>query len=75
MQSGRLARLPGLRHVAMTSNGITLARKLPALRRLGLDQLNISLDTLDPHKFTLIARRKGAPLQCGRQAGRRPRRI
>ena len=49
--------------------------KLPALRRLGLDQLNISLDTLDQHKFTLIARRKGAPLLCGRQAGRRPRRI
>ena len=43
----------------MTTNGITLAKKLPALRRLGLNQINISLDTLDTHKFTLIARRKG----------------
>ena len=50
----------------MTTNGITLAKKLPALRRLGLNQINISLDTLDPHKFQLIARRKGVYFGCRR---------
>ena len=43
----------------MTSNGLVLHRKLPELVTAGLDQLNISLDTLIPAKFELISRRKG----------------
>lgn len=43
----------------MTTNGITLARKLPLLRDAGLNLLNISLDTLVPQKFEFITRRKG----------------
>ena len=43
----------------MTTNGLVLARRLPALRAAGLDQLNISLDTLVPVKFEFISRRKG----------------
>ena len=43
----------------MTSNGLVLARKLPALKAAGLNLLNISLDTLDPLKFPLITRRDG----------------
>jgi molybdenum cofactor biosynthesis protein A len=54
-----LAKLPGLKTIAMTSNGIVLARKLPALHKAGLNLLNISLDTLDPLKFPLITRREG----------------
>ncbi|OBZ89679.1 Molybdenum cofactor biosynthesis protein 1 [Choanephora cucurbitarum] len=49
----------GLRSLAMTSNGIALKRKLPALVQGGLDTLNISLDTLDPHLFQVMTRRKG----------------
>lgn len=49
----------GLKTIGMTTNGIALKRKLPALREYGLDQLNISLDTLDPFKFELMTRRKG----------------
>lgn len=49
----------GLRAMAMTTNGITLARKLPALHKAGLNQLNISLDTLVSEKFTQITRRNG----------------
>jgi molybdenum cofactor biosynthesis enzyme MoaA len=30
-----LAGLPGIQHLAMTTNGITLARQLPALREAG----------------------------------------
>jgi len=48
-----------LRSLAMTTNGITLARRLPGLRKAGLNQLNISMDTLSSEKFTRITRRKG----------------
>lgn len=43
----------------MTSNGIALSRKLPGLLQAGLTSLNISLDTLDEHKFELMTRRRG----------------
>ena len=49
----------GLQTIAMTTNGVTLARKLPSLKEAGLDLLNISLDTLIPAKFEFITRRKG----------------
>ncbi|KAG9284244.1 hypothetical protein G9A89_002054 [Geosiphon pyriformis] len=58
---GELAKLKpiGLKTIAMTTNGIALKRKLPDLVNKGLSRINISLDTLDPFKFELIARRKG----------------
>lgn len=43
----------------MTTNGIALRRKLQPLKQAGLDVVNISLDTLDPHKFVLMTRRQG----------------
>lgn len=49
----------GLEAIAMSTNGITLAKKLPALKEAGLDLINISLDTLIPAKFEFITRRKG----------------
>ncbi|KAK4050943.1 hypothetical protein OIO90_004919 [Microbotryomycetes sp. JL221] len=55
---GRLGRLP-LASLGMTSNGIALKRKLPALVEAGLTHLNISLDTLDPFKYELMTRRRG----------------
>ena len=54
-----LKSLPGLKTLAMTSNGIVLSRKLAGLQAAGLNQLNISLDTLVPAKFELLTRRKG----------------
>lgn len=54
-----LRALPGLKTLAMTTNGLVLARKLPQLSHAGLDSLNISLDTLVPAKFEFITRRKG----------------
>jgi len=56
----RLAVLPGLQTVAMTTNGLSLYRKLPDLRTAGLTHLNISLDTLVPAKFEFISRRPKA---------------
>ena len=55
----QLSSLPGLKYLAMTSNGIVLSRKLARLQAAGLNQLNISLDTLVPAKFELLTRRKG----------------
>ena len=47
------------RTVGITTNGLTLTRKLPRLREAGLDAVNISLDTLVAPKFEFITRRKG----------------
>ncbi|KAE8269484.1 hypothetical protein A4X09_0g2858 [Tilletia walkeri] len=49
----------GLRQIGMTSNGISLHRKLPSLVSSGLTHLNLSLDTLDPFKFEFMTRRRG----------------
>lgn len=55
----QLSNLKGLKTLAMTTNGLTLARKLPKLKESGLNLLNISLDTLVPAKFEFMTRRKG----------------
>ncbi|XP_078254898.1 molybdenum cofactor biosynthesis protein 1 isoform X2 [Rhinoraja longicauda] len=56
---GRLRQLENLKTIAVTTNGINLARLLPGLKKAGLDLLNVSLDTLVPAKFEFIARRRG----------------
>ncbi|MGI5524619.1 GTP 3',8-cyclase MoaA [Micromonospora sp. CA-259024] len=43
--------------VSLTTNGIGLDRLAPALRTAGLDRVNVSLDTLDPERFTRLTRR------------------
>lgn len=45
--------------IAMTTNAIALKRRLPGLVERGLTHVNISLDTMDEHMFTIITRRKG----------------
>lgn len=54
-----LKKLEGLKTVAVTTNGINLARLLPKLKEAGLDLINVSLDSLVPAKFEFIVRRKG----------------
>ncbi|XXG48677.1 hypothetical protein AAC387_Pa02g3059 [Persea americana] len=55
----QLSNLTGLKTLAMTTNGIVLAKKLPKLKECGLSSINISLDTLVPAKFEFMTRRKG----------------
>ncbi len=55
----KLAHVPGIRDVALTTNGILLAEQAQALKRAGLSRLNISLDSLDRETFFRIARREG----------------
>jgi GTP 3',8-cyclase len=53
----RLAVVPGIEQVVMTTNGHRLAELAPALVAAGLKQVNVSVDTLDPGKFLAITRR------------------
>ena len=57
-QIGEL-RKNGLQELALTTNGISLHRKLDAMVDAGLTGVNISLDTLDPYQFQLLTRRQG----------------
>ncbi|KAF2497253.1 molybdenum cofactor biosynthesis prote [Lophium mytilinum] len=59
MQSIGSLRPQGLRELAITTNGISLHRKLDAMVEAGLTGVNLSLDTLDPFQFQIMTRRKG----------------
>ncbi|MBY6190436.1 GTP 3',8-cyclase MoaA [Microbulbifer agarilyticus] len=45
---------PGIRRVAVTSNGYKLPTAIDTWHHAGLDQLNISIDSLDPSEFAHI---------------------
>jgi cyclic pyranopterin phosphate synthase len=53
----RVKSLPGVRNLALSTNGTELARLAPALKTAGVDRVNISLDTLDPERFRELTRR------------------
>ena len=53
----RLAPLPGLKDLCLTTNGALLAEHARALAAAGLKRINVSLDTLDPEKFKRIRQR------------------
>jgi cyclic pyranopterin phosphate synthase len=53
----RLGALPGLKTLAVTTNGISLAKRAEGLRAVGLNGLTISLDTLRRDRFKEIAKR------------------
>ena len=54
---GELSSLPGITHLHLTTNGVAAAEHLPALRRMGLAGINLSLDTLQRARFRTISRR------------------
>jgi cyclic pyranopterin phosphate synthase len=47
----RLRALPGLKDLALTTNGALLVEMAGALKEAGLQRLTVSLDTLDPARF------------------------
>jgi GTP 3',8-cyclase len=55
----QLAAVPGIDDIALTTNGLLLAEQAEALRRAGLQRLNVSLDSLRDEMFEAIARRRG----------------
>nr|WP_231701725.1 GTP 3',8-cyclase MoaA [Halopseudomonas salegens] len=52
----KIAALPGLRELVMTTNGSQLVKLAQPLADAGVKRLNISLDSLDPDKFRAITR-------------------
>jgi cyclic pyranopterin phosphate synthase len=52
-----LAAKPGLRDLAITTNGVLLADQAAALRAAGLHRVTVSLDTLRPSRFAALTRR------------------
>ncbi|CAI7658851.1 unnamed protein product [Penicillium palitans] len=59
MQDIGKLRQNGLRELCLTTNGISLHRKLDSMVEAGLTGVNLSLDTLDPFQFQIMTRRKG----------------
>ena len=46
--------LEGIDEVTVTTNGQTLGRYIDELKEIGIDGINISLDTLDPGRYSYI---------------------
>lgn len=55
----RIASVPGIDDIALSTNGLLLAEQVDTLRSAGLRRVNVSLDTLRPERFFAIARRPG----------------
>ena len=53
----RVAEMTPRPRISLTTNGIGLARTAGALKAVGLDRVNVSLDTLDPQRFAELTRR------------------
>jgi cyclic pyranopterin phosphate synthase len=55
----KLAAIPGIKDIGLTTNGILLAPVARALWDAGLRRINVSLDTMDAGKFQQLTRRTG----------------
>jgi cyclic pyranopterin phosphate synthase len=76
----RIAGIPGIDEICITTNGILLPELAVPLRDAGVSRLNISLDTLDPDKYHRITRTGSleealAGIQAAKEAGFSPIKI
>src|SRR5690606_401395 len=55
--AARVAKLPAIVDLSMSTNGTRLARYATELKQAGVQRLNVSLDTLDPATFERITGR------------------
>lgn len=51
---GLIAGIPGVRELALTTNGILLEDQAQELKAAGVQRVNVSLDTMDPEKYRYI---------------------
>jgi GTP 3',8-cyclase len=77
---GKLSAIPGLRHLALTTNGLLLEGMAADLQRAGVQRLNVSLDSLKQQTFSEITRggdlnRVLAGLDAAEEAGFPPPKI
>jgi cyclic pyranopterin phosphate synthase len=54
---GYLKAIPGIEDIALSTNGVTLAKVARLYRDAGLDRVNMSVDSLRPARIAQIARR------------------
>jgi cyclic pyranopterin phosphate synthase len=52
---GDLTQLPGIDDIALTTNGVLLAKYATELKAAGLQRITVSLDTLDPEIFAKMS--------------------
>lgn len=76
----RLSAIPGLHHLALTTNGLLLAKMAADLHTAGVQRLNVSLDSLHARTFSDITRggdlnKVLAGLDAAEQAGFPPPKI
>ncbi|MEX0718204.1 MAG: GTP 3',8-cyclase MoaA [Planctomycetaceae bacterium] len=70
----KLAAIPEIHDIGLTTNGILLGDQAQGLYDAGLRRINVSLDALTPEKFQRITRREGfekviAGIQAAQAAG------
>ena len=73
----RIAKIPGITDLALTSNGFLFPKLGPALREAGLRRISFSLDSLDRANFQKITGRDGlgevlASIRLARELGMEP---
>jgi len=56
--AGRLAALPGIEDLSLSSNATRMARHAEALKSAGVTRINVSLDSLKPERFKRITQGK-----------------
>jgi len=71
---GRLAAIPGIDDLALTTNGVLIEEMAEPLYAAGLRRLNVHIDTLDRERFAQITRRDDLPrvlagLEAAKRAG------
>jgi GTP 3',8-cyclase len=72
-----LCRVPGIKDIGLTTNGILLADQAQAFIDSGMRRINVSLDTLNPERFRQLTRREGldkvlAGILAAKKAGFQP---
>lgn len=64
-----IAQIPGIREVALSTNGFRLSRLAKRLKEAGCGAVNVSLDSLDPAKFLAVtAQNNHADVMAGIEA-------
>jgi cyclic pyranopterin phosphate synthase len=72
-----LCRVPGIKDIGLTTNGLLLADQANAFFDAGMRRINVSLDTLNPERFRQLTRREGldkvlAGILAAKRAGFQP---
>lgn len=68
--TGRLAALPGIDDLSLSTNAVQLAKHSQALRNGGIQRLNVSLDTLRSDRFQAITKGRLDKVLAGLMAAR-----